>query len=76
MENREPMVAANDVIGWSLVITCERLLQIRKRVCVCVQSLGAPHANQKPLRFPRTCYFFFQVKLLPVYGVCFGLESM
>jgi hypothetical protein len=39
MENWEPMVAANDVIGWLLVVTCERLLQRRKRARVCVCAI-------------------------------------
>jgi len=46
------MVAANDVIGWLLVIACERLLgkkkETRDRVLPKVYAiLGSPHEKPK-----------------------------
>jgi len=75
------MVAANDVIGWLLVIgkIIGKKKETRDRVLPKVYAiLGSPHEKpKKPLRFLRTwlVFFFFRVKVLPVYAVCFGLES-
>ena len=77
MENWE--VAAN-VIGWLHVITCETLYwkkEKRDRVLPKVYAIFRVK-TKKSLRFPRTWlvfFFSFRVKVLPVLGVFFGLES-